>query len=991
MRHRRALRGSRRSRSRRLGERLLEHGALLARSGERDRVEEPRLQRGLVAPEREIVEARKIEEQLSSERGGSLEARNHESVDPAPQRAGAEARANRCFAELDELGVRELIRSAHGVGACRGSDRPSRHGQGGRRGRCGGCVMAHPRIPTIRHPPIDAVVIVPESTWRPGAESHVVAQGRPPVVEGDVDALAGVRVAIVLVEAPSRELAQVAIRICPQAQLRFMKMAAQEQVHTIGEEAPALGTVCQVRERVMNHREPKPGEAIREAPHLLVRQPQLALLVVVAGEPRRVEPDHVNRERPARDLDAIPEARVPVRRIGEQVGALQRRRDPVAVSPLSIEDLVSVRVRYTAGAFAAGHPPGQYLLLVGFDAAERFPDVRSVVSINVVIAWHDEEPRPRHLGKVEQPLDEVGEQRVLLALARLREIAGEADEIERSAGDDLGEVLLPLGAEDASAAPPLRPRLVTANVQIGDVEKADLVLLHRYGRATVPGSRGPFQRRVGAPRGRRHRSPDPCVGGQKRANSAARGPRRCSAAEPSVRPPTDVAFSWRRGRSMFRAVGILSHDQLLEVHDAVLSAGLSDGRDALLVGLDRAFVASLPQAPTPSERVLAELGKLNEAETLEDGTVPLSTYLRNAMRMARAQKEAAIFKRALDQAAAASTATAHEPSRLAEMKRAGSESNGSALPTKSAGPAEPFAYASAKSTNPYSRPALSLGLLALAGLVLLAVYTAVGKQYEIHGQLWDTVAHRPIVGAEILFVGPHCDGGTARTGAEGSFNLKCRVPPFVRIREPRVRIRLPGRDAYCPQPVLLLEENVISVIEVGDECVVASVKPALPPSSASASAVFDAPVPMTADGGLPLDMRDLGSTCQFSYPEHTCPLTKSVPSGIEKAQGLLVCGVSGGLPGHAVIAATDPEAAPIQTGLRYHVRASTRADGYCGNPNADKDVGFKVYTLKGEMSVHFAIPPEAFEGRDEMYFCVTARSDTASRVSGRMLVRRRCP
>ena len=91
----------------------------------------------------------------------------------------------------------------------------------------------------------------------------------------------------------------------------------------------------------------------------------------------------------------------------------------------------------------------------------------------------------------------------------------------------------------------------------------------------------------------------------------------------------------------------LSHDEILELHGAILSARLSSSCAGLLAGVDPAFVASLPKAVAHSEQVLADLVAVSEAGTLTDGTVPLTIWLRNAIALAQPRQEALTFKRLL--------------------------------------------------------------------------------------------------------------------------------------------------------------------------------------------------------------------------------------------------------------------------------------------------------------------------------------------------------
>ena len=96
-------------------------------------------------------------------------------------------------------------------------------------------------------------------------------------------------------------------------------------------------------------------------------------------------------------------------------------------------------------------------------------------------------------------------------------------------------------------------------------------------------------------------------------------------------------------------MGILSHDQTLELHKAIVSAHLAGSRQALLAGVDPGFVASLPQTAAFGEQILTDLTELNSVGSLADGSIPLETWLKNALNLAGPRRESALFRRALDE------------------------------------------------------------------------------------------------------------------------------------------------------------------------------------------------------------------------------------------------------------------------------------------------------------------------------------------------------
>jgi hypothetical protein len=90
---------------------------------------------------------------------------------------------------------------------------------------------------------------------------------------------------------------------------------------------------------------------------------------------------------------------------------------------------------------------------------------------------------------------------------------------------------------------------------------------------------------------------------------------------------------------------LLSSAQLSLVHTAAVTADLD--RSSLLAHLDRRFVASLPRASTQAAQLLQDLSHLNGIAALQDGTVPLRTWLENAVLMAGPRPEGGVFEDAL--------------------------------------------------------------------------------------------------------------------------------------------------------------------------------------------------------------------------------------------------------------------------------------------------------------------------------------------------------
>lgn len=91
----------------------------------------------------------------------------------------------------------------------------------------------------------------------------------------------------------------------------------------------------------------------------------------------------------------------------------------------------------------------------------------------------------------------------------------------------------------------------------------------------------------------------------------------------------------------------LPDDILLEVHQAAVNAGLAGSRDALLAGIDRSIVASLPGAGNLAAQLRTDLDELNRT-VLVDGARPLRTWLLNAHRFSSPRVQSRVFQHALD-------------------------------------------------------------------------------------------------------------------------------------------------------------------------------------------------------------------------------------------------------------------------------------------------------------------------------------------------------
>jgi hypothetical protein len=101
-------------------------------------------------------------------------------------------------------------------------------------------------------------------------------------------------------------------------------------------------------------------------------------------------------------------------------------------------------------------------------------------------------------------------------------------------------------------------------------------------------------------------------------------------------------------------MGLLNHDEILKLHEAVVSARLVESRVALLAGIDAELVAGLPHTANSSDQILCDLDALNAVGALADHSVPLAAWAANAAALAGARKEAAIFRSALERCRAPS-------------------------------------------------------------------------------------------------------------------------------------------------------------------------------------------------------------------------------------------------------------------------------------------------------------------------------------------------
>ena len=79
-----------------------------------------------------------------------------------------------------------------------------------------------------------------------------------------------------------------------------------------------------------------------------------------------------------------------------------------------------------------------------------------------------------------------------------------------------------------------------------------------------------------------------------------------------------------------------------------IQAGLADKQVALFAGIDEHLRAKVAKGPSPGDSLLADLAMLNEVGVLPDGSVPLRTWVSNAIMLTKPRAEADVFERILE-------------------------------------------------------------------------------------------------------------------------------------------------------------------------------------------------------------------------------------------------------------------------------------------------------------------------------------------------------
>lgn len=102
-------------------------------------------------------------------------------------------------------------------------------------------------------------------------------------------------------------------------------------------------------------------------------------------------------------------------------------------------------------------------------------------------------------------------------------------------------------------------------------------------------------------------------------------------------------------RELLTMPATVSQNELLELREAIISAGLSESRQALLATIASDFVAGLPVVKRPGEQILSDLDVLSTTGKLTDGSIPIVIWLKNALALAEPRKESEVFRRVLNE------------------------------------------------------------------------------------------------------------------------------------------------------------------------------------------------------------------------------------------------------------------------------------------------------------------------------------------------------
>jgi hypothetical protein len=127
----------------------------------------------------------------------------------------------------------------------------------------GGPTLDPPGELSLARARVERVVVVSVAARGPAAEPEVVAQRPPLFRKRDLQAGAAIRVAVVLVGAAADQLEEVPFGVGPLLGSGGVEVAAEDEVHPLGQEPPHLAAIGQLVEAVVEERQ---AEARERAP-----------------------------------------------------------------------------------------------------------------------------------------------------------------------------------------------------------------------------------------------------------------------------------------------------------------------------------------------------------------------------------------------------------------------------------------------------------------------------------------------------------------------------------------------------------------------------------------------------------------------------------------------------------------------------------------------------------------------------------------------------
>jgi hypothetical protein len=153
----------------------------------------------------------------------------------------------------------------------------------------------------------------------------------------------------------------------------------------------------------MDQCQPKPVQRLTpcvggQAHRLIFGQPHLAGVVVVPGQPGGIQADDVDGEGKSRRAQGPAITKMGVKIwVRQQFGPLQITPQPIAISVLTGQECVALRVLKAPRCRAARQPARQILIVYAVEMiSQHLPVVRGDRAANVVIAGHKEKPLRRY-------------------------------------------------------------------------------------------------------------------------------------------------------------------------------------------------------------------------------------------------------------------------------------------------------------------------------------------------------------------------------------------------------------------------------------------------------------------------------------------------------------------------------------------------------------------------------------------------------------------